>query len=257
MALLARSRPALACARLAGYRAGAPARRAITTSPPPLPPLPPLPPPTQPLPRPPVWAPPPRLLEALRWSANHGPLDQRFDEMGSVGFWREAQTVTQGEARAVYLLRSADLEPLPALYKTGAHAQHSEGGQSEMIPLYFRMDVVRAALARHGSMERVAVRKSHRELVRARRMARRQTVFIGTRLKRDAAREGGAAVPVGQHAVYAALVVNALIAVGKGLACSFTGSGVLFAETVHSCADLLNQVGARVCMCVCVCALLR
>lgn len=195
------------------------------------------------------WRPPARVLDALRWSNTLGTIDQRLaSESETVAFWRDAQTVTQHEARTLYLLRTVDLAPLPFLLKVGAHSHTVDPTEAHMIPLYFRLDVLRVAAARWGSMETIAKKVQHREIVRTRRLARRQQLFIGTRLKRDNSQSRSAAAssaPVGQQAVYAALVVNALIAAGKAAAYYYTGSGAMFAETVHSCADFFNQVCAR------------
>lgn len=190
------------------------------------------------------WSPPERVLDALRWGGSHGTLDERLgSESETVTFWREAQTMTQHEARALYLLRLVDLAPLPYLAKVGAHSHTASNHQPQMIPLYFRIDVLRVALARWGSVDAIARKTQARELVRKRRLASRQQLFIGTRLRRGSAARSAssASAPVGQKAVYAALVVNALIACGKGTACFYTGSGAMFAETVHSCADFCNQ----------------
>eukprot|EP00302_Diacronema_sp_CCMP2436_P003333 CAMPEP_0179851150 /NCGR_PEP_ID=MMETSP0982-20121206/8097_1 /TAXON_ID=483367 /ORGANISM="non described non described, Strain CCMP 2436" /LENGTH=522 /DNA_ID=CAMNT_0021736651 /DNA_START=34 /DNA_END=1602 /DNA_ORIENTATION=+ len=189
------------------------------------------------------WRPPSRVYEALRWSANQPGIEQRLGpssgENDTVKFWREAQTITQHEARSQYFLTSADLAPLPHMLNAGLHA-HAAETEASSIALYFRMDVMRAALARWGSMDNIARRKQHREIVRKRRQTRRQQFFIGTRLKRDGS-SNSKEPPMGQQAVYAALTVNALIAVGKGIAFCYTGSGSMFAETVHSCADFFNQ----------------
>ncbi|KAJ1637309.1 hypothetical protein T492DRAFT_860162, partial [Pavlovales sp. CCMP2436] len=134
------------------------------------------------------WRPPSRVYEALRWSANQPGIEQRLGpssgENDTVKFWREAQTITQHEARSQYFLTSADLAPLPHMLNAGLHA-HAAETEASSIALYFRMDVMRAALARWGSMDNIARRKQHREIVRKRRQTRRQQFFIGTRLKRD------------------------------------------------------------------------
>ena len=42
-------------------------------------------------------------------------------------------------------------------------------------------------------------------------------------------------------AVYAAIIGNTLVATAKFVAFSFTGSGAMLSEAIHSCADLGNQ----------------
>ncbi|KAF0288884.1 Zinc transporter 9 [Amphibalanus amphitrite] len=156
---------------------------------------------------------------------------------------RDRNLITAVRAMEEYLMKSGDLEPL------GSTQRRSPFENEPPIRVYFRAEVEQQAIKKWGSLERLEAEKRKREHIQ---LAHQQALFSVKKVLKDY-RRGQREKPYytqveeeslrgSSHVVLTAVGINAINALGKGVAFAVTGSSSLFAETLHSLADTANQV---------------
>ncbi|EDV37348.1 uncharacterized protein Dana_GF13401 [Drosophila ananassae] len=166
------------------------------------------------------------------------PKRPRFDYRASL----ERNFVTPSRAISDFLLTATDLESLPKIKRRSPYEQEPP------MTVYWRRDVEAKALAVWGSKESILRERLKREVERKQYQ---QNLFTVKRRLRDYRREIGVrnvpfdndneAAKSGQ-VVATAIAINAANLLFKAGGWMYSGSHSMFAEVIHSLADLLNQL---------------
>jgi len=153
--------------------------------------------------------------------------------MEEFGHSKQWKTLSSHEAYEQYNLRKRDLAGLPFVAKYNVY------GAPRHTRFYVVFDVQDAALRKWGSAQLLEAALQERRAKRDRRMARRQPPVL--MLLRPVRQRAGH-INVGSRAVFAAIVGNSGVAGIKFAGWICTGSASLLSESIHSAADLGNQV---------------
>ncbi|XP_053685007.1 zinc transporter 9 [Sabethes cyaneus] len=155
----------------------------------------------------------------------------------------ERNFITPVRAMSDFLLKPSDLE---ALAKTKRRSPYE---QEPPITVYWRKDVEAKAIEVWGSRENLLKECLKREIEKKRHQ---QNIFTVKRRLRDYRREIGSRTNVvdsepgllgkSGRVVLTAVAINAVNCLFKFGAWLYTGSHSMFAETIHSLADTINQL---------------
>jgi solute carrier family 30 (zinc transporter), member 9 len=159
----------------------------------------------------------------------------------------ERNFITPNRAMSDFLLKASDLETLPKTKRRSPYEQEPP------ITVYWRKDVESKAIEVWGSRENLLKECLKREIEKKQHQ---QNVFTMKRRLRDYRREMGSSFTnmsggVGEsgglfgssgRVVLTAVAINATNFLFKCFAWIFTGSHSMFAETIHSLADTINQL---------------
>ncbi|XP_030369002.1 zinc transporter 9-like isoform X2 [Scaptodrosophila lebanonensis] len=167
------------------------------------------------------------------------PKRPRFDYRASL----ERNFVTPARAISDFMLTAADLECLPKIKRRSPYEQEPP------MTVFWRRDVESKALEVWGSRENLLRERLKREVERKQHQ---QNLFTVKRRLRDYRREMGSRTTVmledrkglekSSQVVATAIAINAanlLFKIGGWL---YSGSHSMFAECIHSLADLINQL---------------
>uniref|UniRef100_A0A182JG46 Proton-coupled zinc antiporter SLC30A9, mitochondrial n=1 Tax=Anopheles atroparvus TaxID=41427 RepID=A0A182JG46_ANOAO len=155
----------------------------------------------------------------------------------------ERNFITPVRALSDFLLKPSDLETLP---KTKRRSPYE---QEPAITVYWRKDVEAKAIDVWGSRENLLKECLKREIEKK---MHQQNIFTVKRRLRDYRREIGSRTSVvdsepglfgsSGKVVLTAIAINATNCLFKFGAWLYTGSHSMFAETIHSLADTINQL---------------
>lgn len=156
----------------------------------------------------------------------------------------ERNFITPNRAISDFLLKLSDLESLP---KTKRRSPYEE---EPPITVYWRKDVENKAIKVWGSRENLLKECLKRELEKKKHQ---QNAFTMKRRLRDYRREMGSRTSATEpnteglegssgKVVLTAIVINATNFLFKTFAWLYTGSHSMFAESIHSLADTMNQL---------------
>ncbi|XP_037025097.1 zinc transporter 9-like isoform X3 [Bradysia coprophila] len=155
----------------------------------------------------------------------------------------ERNFITPTRAMSDFLLKPSDLENLPKTKRRSPYEQEPP------ITVYWRKDVEEKAIEVWGSRENLLRECLKREIEKK---MHQQNIFTVKRRLRDYRREIGSRTGVtgseeglsGQSGkvVLTAIAINATNFVFKICAWLYTGSHSMFAESIHSLADTINQL---------------
>ncbi|XP_052872469.1 zinc transporter 9 isoform X2 [Anopheles cruzii] len=155
----------------------------------------------------------------------------------------ERNFITPVRAMSDFLLKPSDLETLP---KTKRRSPYE---QEPAITVYWRKDVEAKAIDVWGTRENLLKECLKREIEKK---MHQQNIFTVKRRLRDYRREIGSRTNVvdsepglfgkSGKVVLIAIAINATNCVFKFGAWLYTGSHSMFAETIHSLADTINQL---------------
>uniref|UniRef100_A0A8D8HXS3 Proton-coupled zinc antiporter SLC30A9, mitochondrial n=1 Tax=Culex pipiens TaxID=7175 RepID=A0A8D8HXS3_CULPI len=155
----------------------------------------------------------------------------------------ERNFITPVRAMSDFLLKPSDLESLPKTKRRSPYEQEPP------ITVYWRKDVEAQAIAVWGSRENLLKECLKREIEKKRHQ---QNIFTVKRRLRDYRREIGSRTNVvdsepglfgkSGKVVLTAIAINATNCLFKFGAWLYTGSHSMFAETIHSLADTINQL---------------
>ncbi|KAH8292585.1 hypothetical protein KR018_009709 [Drosophila ironensis] len=167
------------------------------------------------------------------------PKRARFDYRASL----ERNFVTPSRAISDFLLTAADLESLPKIKRRSPYEQEPP------MTVYWRRDVEAKALEVWGSKENLLRERLKREVERKQYQ---QNLFTVKRRLRDYRREMGVRTKVmadthketnkSSQVVATAIAINAANLLFKSGGWLYSGSHSMFAEVIHSLADLINQL---------------
>ncbi|XP_060654434.1 proton-coupled zinc antiporter SLC30A9, mitochondrial [Drosophila nasuta] len=167
------------------------------------------------------------------------PKRPRFDYRISL----ERNFVTPARAISDFMLSASDLEKLPKIKRRSPYEQEPP------MTVYWRRDVEAKALEVWGSRESIVRERLKRELERKQYQ---QNVFTVKRRLRDYRREMGSRTKVmlenskdaekSGQVVATAIAINAANLLFKAGGWLYSGSHSMFAEVIHSLADLINQL---------------
>ncbi|EDW74875.2 uncharacterized protein Dwil_GK15668 [Drosophila willistoni] len=163
----------------------------------------------------------------------------RFDYRSSL----ERNFVTPSRAIADFMLKPGDLDSLPKIKRRSPYEQEPP------MTVYWRRDVEAKALEVWGSRENMLRERLKQE---GERKQYQQNMFTVKRRLRDYRREMGSRTKVmaDNHAdsaksgqvVATAIAINAANLLVKFGGWLYSGSHSMFAEVIHSLADLVNQL---------------
>ncbi|XP_058456521.1 proton-coupled zinc antiporter SLC30A9, mitochondrial isoform X2 [Malaya genurostris] len=155
----------------------------------------------------------------------------------------ERNFITPVRAMSDFLLKPSDLENLAKTKRRSPYEQEPP------ITVYWRKDVEAKAIEVWGSRESLLKECLKREIEKKRHQ---QNIFTVKRRLRDYRREIGSRTNVvdsepgllgkSGRVVLTAVAINATNCVFKFGAWLYTGSHSMFAETIHSLADTINQL---------------
>uniref|UniRef100_A0A1A9V3C2 Proton-coupled zinc antiporter SLC30A9, mitochondrial n=1 Tax=Glossina austeni TaxID=7395 RepID=A0A1A9V3C2_GLOAU len=155
----------------------------------------------------------------------------------------ERNFITPARAMSDFLLKAADLEPLPKIKRRSPYEQEPP------ITVYWRKDVEAKAIEVWGSKEILLRETLKRELERK---THQQNIFTVKRRLRDYRREMGSRTATIEDergltgksgkVVLIAIGINGLNFLFKVGGWLYSGSHSMFAEAVHSLADTINQL---------------
>ncbi|XP_065091694.1 proton-coupled zinc antiporter SLC30A9, mitochondrial [Ochlerotatus camptorhynchus] len=155
----------------------------------------------------------------------------------------ERNFITPVRAMSDFLLKPSDLEGLPKTKRRSPYEQEPP------ITVYWRKDVDAKAIELWGSRENLLKECLKREIEKKRHQ---QNIFTVKRRLRDYRREIGSRTNVvdsepglfgsSGKVVLTAIAINATNCIFKFGAWLYTGSHSMFAETIHSLADTINQL---------------
>uniref|UniRef100_A0A1B0BDW5 Proton-coupled zinc antiporter SLC30A9, mitochondrial n=1 Tax=Glossina palpalis gambiensis TaxID=67801 RepID=A0A1B0BDW5_9MUSC len=155
----------------------------------------------------------------------------------------ERNFITPARAMSDFLLKAADLEPLPKIKRRSPYEQEPP------ITVYWRKDVEAKAIEVWGSKEILLRETLKRELERK---THQQNIFTVKRRLRDYRREMGYRTTTIEDepglrgksgkVVLIAIGINGLNFLFKVGGWLYSGSHSMFAEAVHSLADTINQL---------------
>lgn len=155
----------------------------------------------------------------------------------------ERNFITPVRAMSDFLLKPSDLESLPKTKRRSPYEQEPP------ITVYWRKDVEAKAIEVWGTRENLLKECLKREIEKKRHQ---QNIFTVKRRLRDYRREIGSRTNVvdsepglfgkSGKVVLTAIAINATNCLFKFGAWLYTGSHSMFAETIHSLADTINQL---------------
>ncbi|KFB37812.1 AGAP012046-PA-like protein [Anopheles sinensis] len=155
----------------------------------------------------------------------------------------ERNFITPVRALSDFLLKPSDLETLPKTKRRSPYEQEPP------ITVYWRKDVEAKAIEVWGSRENLLKECLKREIEKK---MHQQNIFTVKRRLRDYRREIGSRTSVvdsepglfgkSGKVVLTAIAINATNCLFKFGAWLYTGSHSMFAETIHSLADTINQL---------------
>ncbi|XP_058832349.1 proton-coupled zinc antiporter SLC30A9, mitochondrial [Topomyia yanbarensis] len=155
----------------------------------------------------------------------------------------ERNFITPVRAMSDFLLKPSDLESLPKTKRRSPYEQEPP------ITVYWRKDVEAKAIEVWGSRENLLKECLKREIEKKRHQ---QNIFTVKRRLRDYRREIGSRTNIvdaepglfgkSGRVVLTAIAINATNCLFKFGAWLYTGSHSMFAETIHSLADTINQL---------------
>ncbi|XP_043641820.1 zinc transporter 9 isoform X2 [Drosophila teissieri] len=167
------------------------------------------------------------------------PKRPRFDYRASL----ERNFVTPNRAISDFLLTAAQLESLPKIKRRSPYEQEPP------MTVYWRRDVEAKAVEVWGSKENLLRERLKREVERKQYQ---QNLFTVKRRLRDYRREMGSRTKVmldnrkesekSGQVVATAIAINAANLLFKAGGWLYSGSHSMFAEVIHSLADLINQL---------------
>ncbi|EDV56273.1 zinc transporter 9 isoform X2 [Drosophila erecta] len=167
------------------------------------------------------------------------PKRPRFDYRASL----ERNFVTPNRAISDFLLTAAQLECLPKIKRRSPYEQEPP------MTVYWRRDVEAKAVEVWGSKENLLRERLKREVERKQYQ---QNLFTVKRRLRDYRREMGSRTKVmldnrkesekSGQVVATAIAINAANLLFKAGGWLYSGSHSMFAEVIHSLADLINQL---------------
>nr|XP_016943451.1 zinc transporter 9 isoform X2 [Drosophila suzukii] len=167
------------------------------------------------------------------------PKRPRFDYRASL----ERNFVTPNRAISDFLLTATDLECLPKIKRRSPYEQEPP------MTVYWRRDVEAKAVEVWGSKENLLRERLKREVERKQYQ---QNLFTVKRRLRDYRREMGSRTKVmldnrkesekSGQVVATAIAINAANLLFKAGGWLYSGSHSMFAEVIHSLADLINQL---------------
>ncbi|KAM7341852.1 solute carrier family 30 member 9 isoform 2-T4 [Cochliomyia hominivorax] len=154
----------------------------------------------------------------------------------------ERNFITPARAMSDFLLKASDLETLPKIKRRSPYEQEPP------ITVYWRKDVEAKAISIWGSKENLIKECLKREIERK---TYQQNIFTVKRRLRDYRREIGSRAAVyddepglkgkSGKVVLIAIAINGLNFLFKVGGWLFSGSHSMFAESIHSLADTINQ----------------
>ncbi|XP_065368334.1 proton-coupled zinc antiporter SLC30A9, mitochondrial [Calliphora vicina] len=154
----------------------------------------------------------------------------------------ERNFITPARAMSDFLLKASDLETLPKIKRRSPYEQEPP------ITVYWRKDVEAKAINIWGSKENLIKECLKREIERK---THQQNIFTVKRRLRDYRREIGSRAAVyddepglrgkSGKVVLIAIAINGLNFLFKVGGWLFSGSHSMFAESIHSLADTINQ----------------
>ncbi|XP_017123583.1 zinc transporter 9 isoform X1 [Drosophila elegans] len=172
------------------------------------------------------------------------PKRPRFDYRASL----ERNFVTPNRAISDFLLTAADLESLPKIKRRSPYEQEPP------MTVYWRRDVEAKAVEVWGSKENLLRERLKREIERKQyqQIYDSTDLFTVKRRLRDYRREMGSRTKVmldnrkesekSGQVVATAIAINAANLLFKAGGWLYSGSHSMFAEVIHSLADLINQL---------------
>ncbi|KAH8324712.1 hypothetical protein KR074_009382 [Drosophila pseudoananassae] len=171
------------------------------------------------------------------------PKRPRFDYRASL----ERNFITPTRAISDFLLTAGDLESLPKIKRRSPYEQEPP------MTVYWRRDVEAKAVAVWGSKESILRERLKREVERKQhqQIYNSSDLFTVKRRLRDYRREIGVRNLVFENendpaksgqVVATAIAINAANLLFKAGGWMYSGSHSMFAEVIHSLADLLNQL---------------
>ncbi|XP_016968894.2 zinc transporter 9 isoform X1 [Drosophila rhopaloa] len=189
-------------------------------------------------------APLPPLIEVPPPMPVLPPKRPRFDYRASL----ERNFVTPNRAISDFLLTAADLESLPKIKRRSPYEQEPP------MTVYWRRDVEAKAVEVWGSKENLLRERLKREVERKQyqQIYDSADLFTVKRRLRDYRREMGSRTKVmldnrkesekSGQVVATAIAINAANLLFKAGGWLYSGSHSMFAEVIHSLADLINQL---------------
>ncbi|XP_020797763.1 LOW QUALITY PROTEIN: zinc transporter 9 [Drosophila serrata] len=167
------------------------------------------------------------------------PKRARFDYRSSL----ERNFVTPARAISDFLLTTGDLDSLPKIKRRSPYEQEPP------MTVYWRRDVEAKAVEVWGSKDNLLRERLKREVERKQYQ---QNLFTVKRRLRDYRREMGSRTKVmiddrkesekSGQVVATAIAINAANLLFKAGGWLYSGSHSMFAEVIHSLADLINQL---------------
>ncbi|XP_050323973.1 zinc transporter 9 [Bactrocera neohumeralis] len=155
----------------------------------------------------------------------------------------ERNFITPARAMSDFLLKASDLESLSKIKRRSPYEQEPP------ITVYWRKDVEAKAIGVWGSRESLLKEQLKREVERKKHQ---QNLFTVKRRLRDYRREIGARTVVvdsepgltgkSGKVVLIAIGINGLNFLFKACGWVYSGSHSMFAESIHSLADTINQL---------------
>ncbi|XP_011184162.1 proton-coupled zinc antiporter SLC30A9, mitochondrial [Zeugodacus cucurbitae] len=155
----------------------------------------------------------------------------------------ERNFITPARAMSDFLLKASDLESLSKIKRRSPYEQEPP------ITVYWRKDVEAKAIGVWGSRENLLKEQLKREVERKKHQ---QNLFTVKRRLRDYRREIGARTVVvdsepgltgkSGKVVLIAIGINGLNFLFKACGWVYSGSHSMFAESIHSLADTINQL---------------
>ncbi|XP_067633367.1 proton-coupled zinc antiporter SLC30A9, mitochondrial [Eurosta solidaginis] len=155
----------------------------------------------------------------------------------------ERNFITPARAMSDFLLKAVDLESLSTIKRRSPYEQEPP------ITVYWRKDVEAKAIGVWGSRENLLKEQLKREVERKKHQ---QNLFTVKRRLRDYRREIGSRTVVVESepgltgksgkVVLIAVGINSLNFLFKACGWVYTGSHSMFAESIHSLADTINQL---------------
>ncbi|XP_036334029.1 zinc transporter 9-like isoform X2 [Rhagoletis pomonella] len=155
----------------------------------------------------------------------------------------ERNFITPTRAMSDFLLKASDLDSLSKIKRRSPYEQEPP------ITVFWRKDVEAKAIGVWGSRENLLKEQLKREIERKKHQ---QNLFTVKRRLRDYRREIGARTVVvdaepgltgkSGKVVLIAIGINSLNFLFKACGWAYTGSHSMFAESIHSLADTINQL---------------
>ena len=186
-----------------------------------------------------------QLLQIIR----HPPTAETVDPSA----FTDNSYITQLRAMSEYLLKTADLKECRIAYRRSPYSD-----KTDPVAVYWRKDVEHRAVEIWGSLDALrrekAQRKRRNDQQQRQLSALKKALRTYNTLKKYMSNSGASAVSGDLSAaqkrsieathsvVKSAILVNGLNTILKFFAWLFTNSHAMFAEMVHSFADLLNQI---------------